>query len=343
MDLKEVFAVNNWEIPKTIQDVQCFLGFANFYRRFMEGYSRICTPLFNLLKTVNKDTDTSVIMTNPDAPVKKTTNKAPIEWTPRCQEVFDELKARFCSAPILKHFDPALEAILETDASNYVMSGILSQWHPDPAKPDSLGTLHPVEFLSEKMYLAECNYGIGDKELPVIIACLEHWHMYLHDAPFLIYMDHHNLHNFGTKALLNRRQARWAGLLTQYEFHIQFCLGKASGKADALTRRSGDLSKEGDNRSRPFQEILDPVRFSHFPNQVLCHTAIKHNSDIHMALAKDQLAIDIAKALDKGDKQLNGKHSRSVPLGECIMENGALYEYGLLYVPDNEALYREIL
>ena len=57
---------------------------------------------------------------------------------------------------------------------------------------------------------------------------------------------------------------------------------------------------------------------------------MKHNSDIRTALAKDELAIVIAKALDKGDKQFTGKHSRSVPLGECIMENGLLYVYGLL-------------
>ena len=185
MDPEKVSAVNNWEIPKTIQDVQCFLGFANFYRRFIEGYSRICTPLFNLLKTADKHTNTPTVVANPAEPVNKKTNKAPIEWTPRCQEVFDELKARFCSAPVLKHFDPTLETILETDASDYVVSGILSQRHPDPANPDGRGTLHPVAFLSEKMSPAECNYGIGDKELLAIIACLEKWHMYLHGVPFV--------------------------------------------------------------------------------------------------------------------------------------------------------------
>ena len=95
------------------------------------------------------------------------------------------------------------------------MSGILSQRHPDPANPDGHGTLHPVALLSEKMSPATYNYGIGDKELLAIIACLDKWHMYLHGVPFLIYKDHHNLQNFGTKALLNRRQARWAGLLAQ--------------------------------------------------------------------------------------------------------------------------------
>ena len=343
IDLEKVSAVLNWEVPKTIQDVQCFLGFANFYRRFIEGYSRICTPLFNLLKTVDKDKETPTVTTNHDVPVKKVTNEAPIEWTPCCQQVFDELKSRFCSAPVLKHFDPTLETILETDASDYVVSGILSQRHPDPAKLESRGTLHTVAFLSEKMSLAECNYGIWDKELLAIIACLEKWHMYLHGVPFLIYTDHHNLQNFGTKALLNRWQARWAGLLAQYECQIQFRPGKANGKADALTRRSGDLPKEGDMRSRPFQEILDPVKLSNFPNPVLCNTAIKHNSDICTALAKDELAMEIAKALDNGDKQLTGNHSRSAPLSECIVENGLLYIYGLRYVPNDENLYREIL
>ena len=312
MDPEKVSTVKNWEIPKTIQDIQCFLSFANFYRRFIEGYSRICTPLFNLLKTVDKDTDTSVVTTNPAEPLKKKTNKAPIEWTPHCQEVFNELKPRFYFAPILKQFNPALETTLETDASDYVVSGILSQRHPNPTKPDGRGTLHPVAFLSEQMSPAEWNYGIGDKELLAIIACVKRWHMYLHVVPFLIYTDHHNLQNFGTKALLNRRQARWAGLLAQYEFNIHFRPSKANGKADALTRQSGDLPKEGDNCGRPFQEILDPAKFSGFSNPVLCNTAIKHNSDIRTALAKDELAIEIAKALDTGDKQLTGQHSRSI-------------------------------
>ena len=186
-------AVNNWEMPKTIQDVQYFLGCANLYRVFIEGYYRIWTPLFNLFKTVDQDTYTPTVTANPAEPVKKKTNKAPIEWTPGCQEVFDELKARFCSVPVLKHFNLTLETILETDASDYIVSGILSQRHPDPAKPDGHGTSHPVAFLLDKMSPAESNYGIGDKELLATIACLEKWDMYLQGVPFLINTNQHNL------------------------------------------------------------------------------------------------------------------------------------------------------
>ena len=72
-----------------------------------------------------------------------------------------------------------------------------------------------MAFLSEKMSPAECNYGIDDKELLAIVTCLEKWHIYLHalPRPFTVYPDHHNLQNFTTKDLLNRRQARWAGLI----------------------------------------------------------------------------------------------------------------------------------
>ena len=79
MDPEKVSSVLNWELPKTIQDVQCFLAFANIYRRFIEGYSCICTPLFNLWKTVDKDKETFTVTTNPDIPAKKVTNKAPIQ------------------------------------------------------------------------------------------------------------------------------------------------------------------------------------------------------------------------------------------------------------------------
>ena len=127
-------------------------------------------------------------------------------WNEDCQRVFDQLKESFCTVPILKHLDPTLETILETDASDYVVSRILSQKHLENGKT----VLHPVTYLSEKMSPAEYNYGIGDKELLAIVASLEKWHIYLHalPKPFTIHTDHHNLQIFSTKALLNRRQAR---------------------------------------------------------------------------------------------------------------------------------------
>ena len=211
------------------------------------------------------------------------------------------------------------------------------------------------------MSRAQCNYRIGDKELLAIVACVEKWHMYFHGIEFTIFTDDHNLQNFATKALLHRRQARWAGLLAQYQFYIQFRPGKTNGKADALTRRSGDLPCERDGRGRPVQNLLPPDKFLGFPepepvptppipraifinSAVLCNSAITHNPDIREALIRDELANAIMNALQDGSKQLSGKYSRSVSLGECVIDSsGLLVVYGLLYVPNDQNLYREVI
>jgi len=132
------------------------LGFANFYRRFIYKYLHLYQLLFNLLR-----------------------KNVPFVWDAACEKVFDSLKKAFTSAPILRHFDPELETLVETDASDYVTSGILSQKHLENNKL----VLHSVAFISEKMTPAEYNYGIGDKELLAIINALEKWHIYLHQLP----------------------------------------------------------------------------------------------------------------------------------------------------------------
>ena len=149
--------------------------------------------------------------------------------------MFNQLKTAFTSVLILYHFDPELETILECDTSDYVVSGILSQKHCNPGTGKT--TLHPVAFMSEKMSPAECNYGIGDKELLAIVVALEKWHIYLHQLlqTFTIMTDHHNLQTFLIKALLSRRQARWAQELAHYDFKIMFRPGTQNGKAYALT------------------------------------------------------------------------------------------------------------
>ena len=187
MDPAKVEAIHNWEAPKCVKDVQCFLRFTNFYRHFIHRYSEMCQPL---LKLVKKDTL--------------------FNWSPQCETVFKQLKIAFTSVPIFRHFEPELEMILETDVSDYVVFGILSQKHPHLETGRLI--LHLVAFMSEKMSLAKCNYGIGDKELLAIILSLEKWHIYLHQLPrpFTILTDHHNLQMFTTKSLLSRRQARWA-------------------------------------------------------------------------------------------------------------------------------------
>jgi len=120
------------------------LGFANFYRRFIQGYSSIGTPVVRLTK-----------------------KEVIFSWDEACEKAFQSLKASFTSVPILRHFNPDLEIIVETDASDYVLVGIMSQYHN--------GILHPVAFFSRKYSPAEWNYEIYDKELMAIVCCFEEW------------------------------------------------------------------------------------------------------------------------------------------------------------------------
>jgi hypothetical protein len=220
MDPKKVQTIRDWRTPTCLTDVQAFIGFGNFYRRFVRNFSKIIAPMVNLTR---KD-------------VK-------FQWDLRCEESFNRLKEAFTSAPVLAPFDWEKEIILETDASDYVSAGVLSQYGDD-------GILRPVAFFSKKHTTTECNYEIYDKELLAIVRCFEEWRPELEGtgSPIKVITDHRNLEYFTTTKLLNRRQARWSEFLSRFNFTITYRPGKQGAKPDALTRRSEDLPKEGDER-----------------------------------------------------------------------------------------------
>ena len=205
----KVDSLLSWPTPTNVKELQSFLGFANFYRRFIWKYSTLITPLTTLLR---KD--------------------AKWIWTDKCQSAFDSLKTAFTTAPILQHYDPNKPITLETDASDYAIAAVASQ-------PDNDGQLHPIGFRSRKMTAAELNYDIHDKEMLAIVDTLKDWRHLLQDTlhTVTIYTDHKNLEYFTTSKLLNRRQARWAELLPDYDFKIIYRPGSLGGKPDALTRR----------------------------------------------------------------------------------------------------------
>ena len=209
MDPRKVKAVKEWPSPKNIHDLMSFLGFANYYRRFIERYSGYVVPLTKLLK---KD--------------------AKYEWTSEQQEAFETLKRKFTTAPVLVHFDPSKAIFLETDASDFALGACLSQ-------PDSSGRLRPVAFYSRKFNSAELNYEIHDKELLAIVASFKEFRVYLEGSQHTItvYSDHKNLTYFTTSKDLNRRQVRWSELLSSYNFTIVHRPGTLNKRADALSRR----------------------------------------------------------------------------------------------------------
>jgi hypothetical protein len=318
MDPRKISTVQEWETPKHVKDVQSFLGFANFYRRFILGYSKIVAPLTNLTRKGIK-----------------------FDWTPECQEAFERLKSDFTSAPILRHFDPDREILVETDASDYVSAGILSQ-------RDDNGILHPVAFFSKKHSPAECNYEIYDKELMAIVRCFEEWRPELEStaSPIQVLSDHRNLEYFMSTKLLNRRQARWSEFLSRFNFKIVYRPGKSGGKPDALTRRSGDLPKEGDERlTHQSQTILkrenltDVISFQ----EPLCinETTIPNYTieDLFLrAYREDPFPESVLEMIRN-----NVRHSRKISLAECSEKEGRLIYRERIYVPESTDLRLRLL
>ena len=219
MDPAKTEVVQAWPMPKNVKDVQSFLGFANFYRRFIANYSAIAKPLTNL-----------------------TRKEVKFEMTTKCIAAFNELKGAFTTAPVLAHFHPEYPTIVETDASDYAIAAVLSQEDPN----DHL--LHPVAYFSRSMAPAELNYEIYDKELLAIFAGFRHWRAYLEGSvhPVRVVTDHKNLEYFATTKLLTRRQARWSEFLSSFHYKVLYRPGRLGGKPDILTRRSDVYPKRGE-------------------------------------------------------------------------------------------------
>ena len=165
MDLERIRAVEEWLPPQDIHQLQVFLGFANFFRRFIKNYSRITAPLLNLLKMGKnkKEIGVKVQQTNivpAQFPLSKTV------W-----EAFKALKEAFMSAPLLQYFDENNPMRVETDASAFAIGGILiQQFEID-------GHLHwlPVAYYNKKLLDMETQYRTGEQELLAIVEAMHHW------------------------------------------------------------------------------------------------------------------------------------------------------------------------
>lgn len=210
MDPVKVEAVTTWPVPESRKLLQRFLGFANFYRRFIRGYSSVAAPLTALTST-----------------------KIPYKWCPEADAAFRSLKTRFTTAPILRVPDPEKQFVVEVDASDVGVGAVLSQRASDDHK------LHPCAFFSRRLSSSEKNYDIGNRELLAVKMALEEWRHWLEGSkePFLVWTDHKNLEYLRSAKRLNSRQARWALFFTRFNFILSYRPGSRNIKPDALSRQ----------------------------------------------------------------------------------------------------------
>jgi len=239
MSENQVESILNWRAPWLVKDIQIFIGFANFYPHIIENFSKVCKPIADTLKTKG--------------------GKQVWFWGDEQDKAFEELKRRCTSAPILAHFYPDRKTLIETNARDFALGCILSQY---------LGKqLHPVAFHSRKLNDGERNYEIHDKELLAILEAFREWkhHLLGADEQVTVYTDHQNLQFFLTTKVWNPRQIRWGQWLAKFNFKIVYRHASRGGKPDALSRRPEYRLEEGATHRE--QTILKPEHFE----VSLCH------------------------------------------------------------------------
>ncbi|CAI7867914.1 unnamed protein product [Closterium sp. NIES-53] len=205
VDPKKIEAVRTWKTPENVKELQQFLGFANYYNRFVPQYAKIATPLTNLLK-----------------------KNTPFKWEDVHQQAMEQLKTALTSAPVLILPDPEKDYVIEADASDQVVGAVLMQ--------DQGKGLQPIAYLSKKLHGAELSYPIHDKEALAIITVFNTWRCYLEGRKTTVYTDHCSLKYIKTQPTLSRRQVRWIDFLeTHFDYDIVYKPGHKN-KADALSR-----------------------------------------------------------------------------------------------------------
>jgi RNase H-like domain found in reverse transcriptase/Reverse transcriptase (RNA-dependent DNA polymerase)/dUTPase len=220
--------VDKWKIPQTKQELQSFLGFANYYWRFIEGYSDIVKPLTTL------------------------TGKVPWNWKEEEQEAFNELKCRFHNRSILSVIQRKGKLRVKVDASQWAMGGVLTQLQQ--------GEWKTIAFWSQAFSEAERNYDTSNRELNTVISALKHWRQYLvgTEEPFKIWTDYQNLLFWSSPQNLTRRHARWVLTLADYNFTLHHIPGDKNKQANALSRMPQYEMGENDNDQTV---ILPPALF----------------------------------------------------------------------------------
>eukprot|EP00253_Pinus_taeda_P004218 PITA_04218 len=202
VDPEKIKTIMDWPTPKDVADIRSFMGLVGYYRRFVEGFSRVSYPITSLQKK----------------------GKA-FRWIAGCQRSFEQLKHLLTTAPVLCVADPEKEYVVCTDASKEGVGGVLMQE----------GKV--IAYESRKLKEHEQKYSAYDMELTTAIHALKMWRHYLIGRKFLLMTDHHSLTSYFSQPTLNTRQARWVDFLGNFDFEIKHLKGKKNRVADALSRK----------------------------------------------------------------------------------------------------------
>uniref|UniRef100_A0A665U756 Gypsy retrotransposon integrase-like protein 1 n=1 Tax=Echeneis naucrates TaxID=173247 RepID=A0A665U756_ECHNA len=220
-DPSKIDVVANWPTPTTVSELRSFLGFASYYRRFVEGFAKLAAPLHRAVAESGR------------AQAGKRSERGAIKcWTGECQQSFEALKTKLTTAPVLAYADFSLPFILEVDASHGGLGAVLSQ--------EQAGKVRPIAYARRGLRPTERNmqnYSSMKLEfLALKWAMTEKFREYLLGTKCVVYTDNNPLSHLAS-AKLGATEQRWAAQLSAFDFDIKYRSGRSNQNADALSRQ----------------------------------------------------------------------------------------------------------
>ena len=321
MEPERVKAISEWPCLESVHDVRVFVGFANYYRKFIEGFSKIAGPLNRLTEGIKAGSKG-----------QRSEERKTIEISPEAQEAFQQLKDAFQTAPTLRHFDPELPCRVETDASGRALSGIVHQ----PVEFEAKTQWHPVAFFSRKLNSAEMNYDTHDQEMLAIVETFKHFRHYLEGSRHQVEVisDHNNLQWFMTTKVLSRRQVRWAEWLSCIDFRVSYRAGKDNGAADALSRRPDYMDKDHSGRWNTEEDTSPALRILQSAIAPENGTPLVANAAIEATL-DDQIRQEYPSDKQIG-RILKGKEEDEEWTRRWDCQGGTWQYEGKTYIPEGQ-------
>ncbi|GJQ91799.1 putative reverse transcriptase domain-containing protein [Tanacetum coccineum] len=202
VDPAKIESIKDWASPKTPTEIRQFLGLASYYRRFIEGFSKIAKSM-----------------------TKLTQKGVKFDWGDKQEAAFQRIKQKLCSAPILALPEGSEDFVVYCDASIQGLGAVLMQREK------------VIAYASRQLKIHEKNYTTHDLELGAVVFALKIWRHYLYGTKCMVFTDHKSLQHILDQKELNMRQLRRFELLSDYNCDIRYHPGKANVVADALSRK----------------------------------------------------------------------------------------------------------
>ena len=217
---KKIEAIVDWPVPKTVHDVRSFLGFTNYYWKFIYKYAQKAKPLNKLISGEN---------------AKKKHSK--VGWTDECQTAFELLKETCMNTPMLAYANYKKPFHLNMDASEKGLGAVLYQQQNDE-------TFRVIAYASQTLSKSERNYDAHKLEfLALKWSVTQRFHEYLYGGTFKVYTDNNPLTYVLTSAKLDAMRQRWIASLANYDFKIFYRSGHLNVDAGSLSRIPWDMEQ----------------------------------------------------------------------------------------------------